>query len=124
LFMAKDNNPTSVELAYSYLWEQDILQNYKGLFHANPNGFTYAWGWAPIIKHYTQIQTANTKLRDFAKLKSQVATLESTVGKLKTASVLDLDSTVKQATVGGLGSGMVLVGVGLVAWRRKQQSEG
>jgi hydroxylamine dehydrogenase len=124
LFMAKANNPTTVELAYSKLWEQDLLQNYKGLFHVFPGGFTYTWGWAPLIQHYVEIQTENTKLRDFAKLKSQVATLESKVGKLKTASVLDLDSRVKQAVVGGLGSGMVLVGVGLVAWRRKQQTEG
>ncbi|CAH9018840.1 multiheme c-type cytochrome [Candidatus Nitrosacidococcus sp. I8] len=124
LFMAKDNNPTTVELAYSKLWEQDLLQNYKGLFHAFPGGFTYTWGWAPLIQHYTEIQTENTKLRDFAKLKSQVASLEATVGKLKTASLLELDSKVKQATVGGLGSGMVLVGLGLVAWRRKQKAEG
>jgi hydroxylamine dehydrogenase len=86
-----------------------------------PGGFTYTWGWAPLIQHYVEIQTANTKLREFAKLKSQVATLES---KMKTAGVLDLDSKVKQAVVGGLGGGMVLVGVGLVAWRRKQQTEG
>lgn len=121
LFIAKGNNPTAVELQYSKMWEQDLLKHYKALAHINPGFWTYTEGWGPLLERYTNIQDANTQLRAFAKLKTQVAMLE---GDIKAAGVLDLNSKVERAVVGGLGGGMVLVGVGLVAWRRKQQTEG
>ncbi|ADE14257.1 Hydroxylamine oxidase [Nitrosococcus halophilus Nc 4] len=121
LFIAKDNNPTAVELQYAKMWEQDLLKHYKALAHANPGFWTYTEGWGPLLERYTNIQDANTQLREFAKLKTKVAMME---GDIKAAGILDLDNQVERAVVGGLGGGMVLAGVGLVAWRRKQQSEG
>ncbi|ADJ27712.1 multiheme c-type cytochrome [Nitrosococcus watsonii] len=121
LFIAKGNNPTTVELQYSKMWEQDLLKHYKALAHVNPGFWTYTEGWGPLLERYTNIQDANTQLRAFAKLKSQVAMLE---GDIKAAKLLNLDSQVERAVVGGLGGGMVLAGVGLVAWRRKQKTEG
>lgn len=122
LFIVNGNNPTTVEATFARMWEQSLLRHYKSLAHMNPNGWTYASGWGDMTLQYTKIQTANTKLRAFANLKSQVAKLES---KLKTASVLDLNGKVEQAAVGGLGGSMVLAGMGfLVAWRRKRQRKG
>ncbi|CAL1238835.1 multiheme c-type cytochrome [Candidatus Methylocalor cossyra] len=66
LFWAKGNNPSHVERVYADMWEHDLIKLYKGLFHANPGGFTYTEGWSPLLRDYTLIMDENTKLREQA----------------------------------------------------------
>lgn len=121
LFIVRGNNPTAVEAEYARMWEQSLLRHYKALAHMNPNGWTYASGWGDMTLQYARIMDADTQLRAFAALKTQVAALGT---KLKTANVLDLSGKVEQAAVGGLGGSMVLAGVGFVAaWRRRKQQQ-
>lgn len=66
LFWARGNNPSHVERVYADLWEHDLIKLYKGLFHANPGGFTYTEGWSPLMRDYAEIMDADTELRDKA----------------------------------------------------------
>ncbi|MGX2038806.1 multiheme c-type cytochrome [Methylocaldum sp. MU1018] len=66
LFWAKGNNPSHVERVYADMWEHDVIKLYKGLFHANPGGFTYTEGWSELMRDYAIIMDENTKLREAA----------------------------------------------------------
>jgi hydroxylamine dehydrogenase len=66
LFWAKGNNPSHVERVYADMWEHDVIKLYKGLFHANPGGFTYTEGWSELMRDYAIIMDENTKLRESA----------------------------------------------------------
>jgi hydroxylamine dehydrogenase len=117
LFWAKGNNPSAVEREYTEMWEHDIIKLYKGMAHINPGNYTYSNGWAPLVGRYTAIQDANTELREKAELKARVAKLE----KMQKADLLTPDSFVKKASLGGVGTGMVLVGgLALWGWRRRR----
>jgi hydroxylamine dehydrogenase len=72
LFWAEGNNPTRVERIYANMWEHDVIKNYKGLFHANPGGYTYTEGWSPLMQDYAEIMDEATKLREMSQLKQSV----------------------------------------------------
>ncbi len=81
LFWAKGNNPTKVERIYADMWEHDLIKLYKGLFHVNPGGFTYTEGWSPLMKGYAEIMDEDTRLREMAAMKQDVAELKQTKAK-------------------------------------------
>ncbi len=66
LFWAKGNNPSRVERIYADMWEHNLIKLYKGLFHANPGGFTYTEGWSPLMRDYAEIMDEDTRLRQQA----------------------------------------------------------
>jgi hydroxylamine dehydrogenase len=66
LFWAKGNNPSHVERIHADMWEHDLIKHYKGIFHANPGGFTYTEGWSELLKDYTEIMDEDTRLREAA----------------------------------------------------------
>lgn len=76
LFWAKGNNPSRVERLYADMWEHDLIKLYKGLFHANPGGFTYTEGWSELIWGYAEIMDENTRLRQNSKKPQKVAAKE------------------------------------------------
>lgn len=100
LFWAKDNNPTRVERVYADLWEHDLIKLYKGLFHANPGGFTYTEGWSPMMRDYAEIMDADTELRARQATKSAGADRERLLR---------------------LGLGSTLAGAGLILLRRRKR---
>jgi hydroxylamine dehydrogenase len=110
LFWAKGNNPSHVERVYADMWEHDLIKLYKGLFHANPGGFTYTEGWSELMRDYAVIMDENTRLRD---------------GKVNTSQAPAVpDRSVLKAFADDLGGryllGTVLVGFGFVLIRRKR----
>ena len=119
LFWAKGNNPTAVEREFVEMWEHDLIKLYKGLAHINPGGFTYSDGWSPLLGRYARIMDEDVKLREMADLKTRLAKLE---GKNKKQGFLDLDSPTKQASLGGLGGGLLLAGgLSLLGWNRQRR---
>ncbi|MGR8942424.1 MAG: multiheme c-type cytochrome, partial [Gammaproteobacteria bacterium] len=66
LFWAKGNNPSRVERIHADMWEHDLIKHYKGIFHANPGGFTYTEGWSVLMKDYAEIMDEDTRLREGA----------------------------------------------------------
>ncbi|RCX32286.1 multiheme c-type cytochrome [Thioalbus denitrificans] len=118
LFWAKGNNPTAIERDHAQMWEHDLIKLYKGVSHGSPGGYTYTEGWSPLIGDYARIMDENTKLREMAALQERVDKLEA--GARQT--LLNLDSTGKQASVGGIGGGMLLFGgLALWGWRRRNR---
>ncbi len=75
LFWAKGNNPSLIDRTHTEMWEHDLIKHYKGLFHANPGGFTYTEGWARLIRRYAEIQNENTRIREMDELKKQIEAL-------------------------------------------------
>ena len=67
LFWAKGNNPSRVERIYADMWEHDLIKHYKGIFHANPGGYTYTEGWSSLMRDYAEIMDEDTKLREAAR---------------------------------------------------------
>lgn len=110
LFWAKGNNPSHVERVHADMWEHDVIKLYKGLFHANPGGFTYTEGWSELMKDYTIIMDENTKLRE---------------GKTNTSQVEPENKSVRQAFIDDLSNryllGTVLAGAGIVMIRRRKR---
>ena len=110
LFWAKGNNPSRVERLYADMWEHDLIKLYKGLFHANPGGFTYTEGWSELMRGYAEIMDENTRLRQNSKKLQKVATKEQG---------LSIDF--------GEGNGRYPLGTALMAigftmiWRRKRK---
>ena len=81
LFWAKGNNPSRVERIYADMWEHDLIKHYKGIFHANPGGYTYTEGWSSLMRDYAEIMDEDTKLREAARNKSGTgAKAVSTIG--------------------------------------------
>ena len=104
LFWAKGNNPSKIEYEFAELWEHHLIKHYKGLAHANPGGYTYSEGWSQIMKSYSRIQDENTRLREMAELKSQVANLM----KQKRGDLWDPTTPTKRASI-GIGGGLLLL---------------
>lgn len=120
LFWAKGNNPSHVERVYTEMWEHDLIKLYKGLAHFNPGNYTYSNGWATLMSDYAEIQDANTQLREMAALRTKIAKIEASTR----FALLDLDSTQKKVSLGGLGGGMLLAGgLTLWGWRRRNQAD-
>lgn len=83
LFWAKGNNPSRVERIYADMWEHDLIKHYKGLFHANPGGYTYTEGWSALMRDYTEIMDEDARLREAAK-NGQTKSVASTNGGFST----------------------------------------
>jgi hydroxylamine dehydrogenase len=66
LFWAKGNNPSHIERVHANMWEHNLIKHYKGVFHANPGGFTYTEGWSELLEDYTEIMDEATRLRERA----------------------------------------------------------
>jgi hydroxylamine dehydrogenase len=81
------------------MWEHDLIKLYKGIFHANPGGFTYTEGWSPLMKDYAEIMDEDTRLR-------QLAAHDQAITELKVA-------TQKGGLDGIMGIILVLLGLGL-----------
>ncbi|GAB4265841.1 MAG: hypothetical protein Kow0065_16630 [Methylomicrobium sp.] len=75
LFWAKGNNPSHVERVYADMWEHDVIKHYKGIFHANPGGFTYTEGWSNLMRDYAEIMDEDTRLREAAMAKTGAASV-------------------------------------------------
>lgn len=105
LFWAKGNNPSRVERIYADMWEHDLIKHYKGIFHANPGGFTYTEGWSELMKDYAEIMDEDTKLREAAKAKgSNPEAKASANGTEKVSSGIDASAVF---------SGLLLILAGL-----------
>lgn len=66
LFWAQGNNPSRIERLYADMWEHDLIKHYKGIFHANPGGYTYTEGWSELMRGYAEIMDEDTRLREGA----------------------------------------------------------
>jgi hydroxylamine dehydrogenase len=62
-----------VERIHADMWEHDLIKHYKGIFHANPGGFTYTEGWSELMRDYTNIMDEDTRLREAASNKAAPA---------------------------------------------------
>lgn len=109
LFWHKGNNPSAVEYEYAEMWEHHKIKHYKGLAHANPGGYTYTEGWSQLIKSAVRINDEDTKLRDMAELKSKVEALSPPD---KRGDLLNLETPIQRAMLGGLGGLLMLIGLG------------
>ncbi len=122
LFWIQGNNPTAADVEYAEMWEQHIMRHFKGLAHVNPGGFTYTDGWSKLVRSLARIRDTETRLRENAALAARVAALEGAGGP-RQGNLLELDSAVKHASVGGLGLGLLGGGLALLAlsggWRRR-----
>jgi len=120
LFWSSGNNPASMELKVLEMGENDLAKMHVGLAHVNPGGWTYTEGWGPMNRAYVEVQDENFRIREMVALQARVKKLEG-----KKTSLLDLDSTAQQISLGGLGGGMLLAGtLALAGWRKRKQSEG
>lgn len=72
LFWAEENNPSLMDRLYAEMWEHDAIKHMKGIFHANPGGFTYTEGWSELIYRYTQMHNEASRIREIADLRKQV----------------------------------------------------
>lgn len=114
LFWAKGNNPSRVERVYADMWEHDVIKHYKGIFHANPGGYTYTEGWSSLMRDYADIMDEDTRLREAAKDKMN-------------ASVKALSQTENTLSFGTIIAGLILFALGAyvayLAFKSKQDSE-
>lgn len=117
LFWAEGNNPTAVEREYAEMWEQDLIKHYKGLAHVNPGGWTYTDGWSQLLKRSARINDADTRLREMAALKAEVADLK--VSRQQTRH--HLDTPMRQASFGLLG--FILLGLGIVTLMARREAK-
>jgi hydroxylamine dehydrogenase len=44
-----------------------LIKHYKGIFHANPGGYTYTEGWSALMRDYAEIMDEDTRLRESAR---------------------------------------------------------
>ncbi len=109
LFWQKGNNPSAVEYEFAEMWEHHKIKHFKGLAHANPGGYTYTEGWSQLIKSAVRINDEDTKLRDMAELKSKVEALKPPE---KRGDLLNLNTPVQRAMLGGIGGLLMLLGLG------------
>lgn len=116
-FWSKGNNPSSVEFDLIDMGSNDLSKLHVGLAHMNPGGFTYTEGWQALNRGYARITSEDTRLRAAVALQERVAKLEA-----RRTSLLDLDSTGTKVSLGGLGAGMLLGGLALAGWRRRESS--
>lgn len=118
LFWQKGNNPTVVEYEFAEMWEHHKIKLYKALAHANPGAYTYSDGWSQLIKSAVHINDENTKLRDLAEIRARLDELKP----MKKGEILDLDTPIKRAAIGGLGGVLILAGLGLFLSRRRYET--
>lgn len=116
-FETQGNSPSYVDVLGVHLFENDTSKLHVALAHANPGGTVYTAGWEQLNLTYTRIMDENTKLRDMAALKDRVAKLEAN----KHVSMLNLDNASKRVSFGGLGGALLLGGIALVGWRRRER---
>lgn len=110
LFWAKGNNPSHVERVYADLWEHDLIKHYKGLFHANPGGFTYTEGWSPLLRGYAEILDEETRLREeAAERAAKTASIRPTRANAADLGGNGLTMTALALIVLGLGIGYALL---------------
>ncbi len=119
MFIADGNNPTTVEIEHARGCRNDLNKLYKAVMHANPGGWAYSEGWTGLVECYARIMDENTQLREIAEIKQKLAQiLEKT-----DLSLLEIDSAVERASIGGLGGALMLVGMaGLFSRRRKMKN--
>jgi hydroxylamine dehydrogenase len=120
LFFSAGNFPTAIDYEFAQMWEQHLMQHFKGLAHVNPGGFTYSQGWSKLIRSLARIKDTDTQLREKAALEARVEALEAK-GK---QGWLDLDTPTKRAAAGGAGFGLAGLGLGLLllpAVRRRRR---
>lgn len=117
LFEVQDNNPSWADVLGVHLYENDTSKLHVALAHANPGGWTYTAGWEQLDLTYTKIMNENQRLRSRAALEQRVAALEAKQRRI--SSVLDPDNTGKRVAFGGLGGAMLLGGIVLMGWRRR-----
>jgi len=73
LFWRRGNSPSAVEYEFAEMWEHHKIKHYKGLAHANPGGYTYSEGWSQLIKSAARINDEDTRLREAAQIKAELA---------------------------------------------------
>jgi hydroxylamine dehydrogenase len=88
LFWAKGNNPSHVERIYADMWEHDLIKHYKGIFHANPGGYTYTEGWSALMRDYAEIMDEDTRLRESARIAKKASVPVKDNGKVDYISLL------------------------------------
>lgn len=116
LFWAEGNNPTAVEYEGTAMGENELSKLHVGVAHVNPNGWTYSQGWQSLVRAYARIMDYDTQIRERAAMK--VARLEAG----KRHSLFEPDSGAKKASLGGLGSLMLVAG-GLMLWRSRRRKD-
>lgn len=122
LFWAQNNNPSRVERIYADMWEHDLIKLYKGLFHANPGGFTYTEGWSELLKDYTEIMDENTRLREgFQAAQFNSAQESESQNLIARAELNSLDQTDFDTIRFILGMSMVLGGIKIYRKDRKKR---
>ena len=117
LFWQKGNNPSAVEYEFAEMWEHHKIKHYKGLAHVNPGGYTYSEGWSQLIKSAVRINDEDTKLRDMAELKSKVDALRPPE---KRGDLLNLNTPIQRAMLGGIGGLLLILGLGAYARNRRR----
>jgi hydroxylamine dehydrogenase len=118
LFWAKGNNPSRVERIYADMWEHDLIKHYKGIFHANPGGYTYTEGWSTLMRDYTDIMDEDTRLREAVRNKS------STVSKAGQQAVTTSNDKMDYGII--LASVILILGglfIGYLVLKPKQEDQ-
>lgn len=115
LFWHKGNNPTVIEYEYAEMWEHHKIKHFKGLAHVHPGGYTYSEGWSQLIKSAIRINDEDARLRDAAAVRAKLEKLEPK----KRGDLLDLDTPLKRAAIGGLGGVLLIAGVAMMLRRRR-----
>jgi hydroxylamine dehydrogenase len=117
LFWAQGNNPSAVEFEVMEMGENDLVKLHVAAAHVNPGNWTYTEGWEPMLRAYSKVMNENTELREKAALHAKIAHLEEATR----FAWLDLTSSEKKASLGGLGGILLLAGaVTLRGWRRRK----
>jgi len=116
MFIADGNNPSAVEVEHARGCRNDLNQLYKAVMHASPGGWAYSEGWSSLVECYARVMDADTRSREIADIKTKLANLEENAE----FSLLDINSNVQRASIGGLGGSLMLIGMaGLLFSRRK-----
>lgn len=120
-FWTEGNNPSWADIMGVHLYEDNTSKLHVALAHVDPGGWTYSAGWQQLNLTYTKIMNENERLRSRAALEKRVAALEGKQQRI--SSVLDLDNTGKRVAFGGLGGAMLLGGIALIGWRRRDRKD-
>ena len=70
------------------MWEHDLIKHYKGIFHANPGGYTYTEGWSALMRDYAEIMDEDTRLRESARTAKKASVSVKDNGKVDYISLL------------------------------------